>query len=118
MAQKCLDRDIRITPADEKISVRFAGKTVAETHDALDLAEGSYPRRVYIPRKDVDDEVLQSSTTHTSCPFKGVASYDHLSDGSKPAGEAIWYYPEPCPQVAEIKDHVSFWGDQIEIVRG
>ncbi len=116
MAQQCLDRDITITPANGKISIRFAGKTIAETDAALNLAEGSYPVRLYVPRADVVADVLQPSQTNTTCPFKGVASYHHLSDGGETAGDAVWYYRDPCPQVGEIKDHVAFWGDRIEIV--
>ncbi len=118
MAQQCLDRDIKITPTGETISVRFAGRTVARSDDALDLAEGDYPVRIYIPRKDVEAEVLTASETQTTCPFKGVASYHHLTDGAETAQDAVWYYADPCPQVAAIKDHVAFWGDQIEVVRG
>ncbi|HHG89611.1 MAG TPA: DUF427 domain-containing protein [Devosia sp.] len=27
--------------------------------------------------------------------------------------EAVWCYPVPCPLVAQIKDHVAFWGADI-----
>jgi uncharacterized protein (DUF427 family) len=118
MRQPCPDRDIRITPSGEKITVRFAGRVIAETEDGLDMAEGRYPIRVYVPLADVDADVLTPSDHHTTCPFKGIASYFGLAADGESANNAVWYYPDPCPQVAAIKGRVAFWGDRVEIVRG
>ncbi|MHA1549053.1 MAG: DUF427 domain-containing protein [Alphaproteobacteria bacterium] len=118
MTQQCLDRDIRITPSAGNVAVKFAGRTIADSATALELAEGNYPLRIYIPRADVDADILADSDTRTFCPFKGQASYHDVRLGSEVARDAIWFYPDPCPQVGAIKDHVAFWGDRIEIVRG
>jgi uncharacterized protein (DUF427 family) len=117
MPRQCPDRDIRITPSGETITVRFAGRIVAQTADALDMAEGRYPIRVYVPVADVDPTVLKASSHHTTCPFKGVASYYSLKAEDETAENAVWYYPDPCPQVAAIKDRVAFCGDRVEIIR-
>ncbi len=46
---------------------------------------------------------------HTTCPWKGVASYyDVVVDGETNA-DAAWYYPAPKDAAKHIKDHVAFW---------
>lgn len=117
MVQACPDGDIRIVPSAARITVRFAGRVIAESDDGLDLIEKRYPVRVYLPLADVDAEVLSLSDHHTTCPFKGVASYYSLIAEDEKAPNAVWTYLDPCPQVAAIKGRVAFWGDQIEIVR-
>ena len=31
--------------------------------------------------------------------------------------DQVWYYPDPCPLVEPIRDHLAFWGDRIEYRR-
>ena len=109
----CLDKDIRITPTKGTVTVSFAGKVIATSSHALDLDEPGAPLRIYIPRADVDPAVLTPSATHSTCPYKGVASYHSLKAPSEEAKDAVWYYPDPCPLVEPIRDHLAFWGDQI-----
>lgn len=115
MAQQCLDRDITINTFNGKVTVSFAGKQIAETTSALELKEGDYPVVYYIPRRAVQAEVLVASKHATTCPFKGEASYHHLKSGEETAENAVWYYPNPCPLVDPIRDHVAFWGDAIRL---
>lgn len=64
---------------------------------------------VYFPLSAVKREFLQPSDTHTSCPWKGLASYYHVSVGDQTNKDAAWYYPEPSSMAERIKDHVAFW---------
>jgi len=51
---------------------------------------------------------------HTSnCPCKGDASHFDLVGVEKISPDAVWYYADPCPLAAQIKDHVAFWGADI-----
>ncbi len=115
MVQECRDKDITITRHQGRLRVIFDGAVIAETDQALDLKEGSYPIVHYLPRSAVRADILSSSDHHTTCPFKGNADYHHLKVGEEIAENAVWYYPEPCPQVAEIAGHVAFWGGRIRI---
>lgn len=115
MTQQCGDTDIVITPTRGRVRVRFAGEVIAETDKALDLREGDYPVRIYVPRAAVKAEILANSDHHTTCPFKGVASYHHLKKGDRLAKNAVWYYPEPCPLVEPVRDHVAFWGEEVTL---
>ncbi|MBA2918598.1 DUF427 domain-containing protein [Sphingomonas sp. MAH-20] len=80
------------------------GATIADSDDTV-LVEGNH----YFRREAVDASVLRPSDTHTTCPWKGVASYYTLAVGGAENRDAAWYYPDPKPAAAEIKDRVAFW---------
>ena len=54
-------------------------------------------------------EHVRPSDTHTTCAWKGIASYyDVVVDGSVNK-DAAWYYPEPKDAAKQILDRVAFW---------
>jgi uncharacterized protein (DUF427 family) len=57
----------------------------------------------------VKGEYLKTTATHTTCPWKGLASYYTLEVGDQQNKEAAWYYPEPKDAAKNIKDYVAFW---------
>jgi uncharacterized protein (DUF427 family) len=63
----------------------------------------------YFPKQSVKADFLKHSNTHTSCPWKGIASYYSLDVDGKQNPDAAWYYPEPKQAAANIKDHIAFW---------
>jgi uncharacterized protein (DUF427 family) len=79
------------------------GQTIAESDDTV-VVENNH----YFPKESVNAEFLTDSSTHTTCPWKGLASYYSLSVDGKTNTDAAWYYPEPKPAASEIKDHVAF----------
>jgi len=63
----------------------------------------------YFPPSSVNEEFFRKSDHHTTCPWKGEASYyDVVVDGNTNQN-AAWYYPDPKPDAAMIKDYVAFW---------
>lgn len=66
---------ITIEPALERVTIAFAGRTIADTTRALSLGEVNYPSVFYIPREDVAMDLLQRTAHVTTCPYKGKASY-------------------------------------------
>jgi uncharacterized protein (DUF427 family) len=80
------------------------GAVLAESDKTI-VIEGNH----YFPPDTINREYFQDSSTHTTCPWKGEASYyDVLVDGQVNK-DAAWYYPEPKPAANEIKDRVAFW---------
>ena len=77
---------------------------IAETADTV-VVEGNH----YFPIESVDASVLRPSSTHSTCPWKGEASYYTLAVAGKENTDAAWYYPTPKDAAANIKDHVAFW---------
>ena len=80
------------------------GRTIAESNETV-VVEGNH----YFPASSVDSSVLVSSDTHSTCSWKGEASYYSLSVGGEINDDAAWYYPAPKPEAAEIEDRVAFW---------
>jgi uncharacterized protein (DUF427 family) len=109
------DHPITVTPADRTVTVRFGGRLIAKTDDALVLQESAYPPVHYLPLDAVDPEVLEASDHATYCPFKGDASYYSLLDGDTVIADAVWTYIAPYDAVAEIADHVAFYPQHVEI---
>jgi uncharacterized protein (DUF427 family) len=88
----------------------WGGKVIAES-DATVVVEGNQ----YFPLENVKKEFLKPSTHTTICPWKGTAHYFHVAVDGIQNDNAAWYYPEPKPAAAEIKDRVAFWkGVRIE----
>ena len=78
--------------------------TLAESDDTI-VVEGNH----YFPPDAVKREYLKESDTHTTCPWKGEASYYTVVVGDAVNKDAAWYYPEPKEAAHQIKDYVAFW---------
>lgn len=80
------------------------GEVIAES-DSFEVVEGN----VYFPIESVKREYLEESALHTTCFWKGQASYYTLNVGGKKNADAAWYYPEPSRLARKIAGHVAFW---------
>jgi uncharacterized protein (DUF427 family) len=80
------------------------GVTIAESDKTI-VIEGNH----YFPPDSVQKEYLQPSSTHTTCPWKGLASYYNLVVDGETNKDAAWYYPEPKPAANQIKGYLAFW---------
>ena len=79
-------------------------QVIAKSNDTI-VVEGNH----YFPADAVKKEYLQPSDTHTTCPWKGLASYYTLQVDGKINKDAAWYYPEPKEAAKEIKNYIAFW---------
>jgi uncharacterized protein (DUF427 family) len=96
--------DRSVTPSDVHVQAIWNGEVVADSDDTI-VVEGNH----YFPPEAVKRDLLADSAEHTYCPWKGEASYYDIEiDGERNPG-AVWYYPEPFPEAAAIKDYVAFW---------
>ena len=110
------DHPITVIPARGRVTVIAAGRTMADTRDALILKEAAYPPVYYIPRKDVDMARLQRTTHQTYCPYKGECNYYSIPLGGERSVNAVWTYEVPYAAVAEIKDHLAFYPDRVDAI--
>ena len=80
------------------------GAVIAQSDETI-VVEGNH----YFPPESVDSAVLETSSQHTRCPWKGTADYyDVVVDGSVNKG-AAWFYPSPKPAASDIKNYIAFW---------
>lgn len=88
----------------------WKGVIVAES-DNCEIVEGNS----YFPPDSIKSEYFISSDTHTTCGWKGVASYYTLKVNGEENKDAAWYYPNPKEKALNIKGYVAFWrGVKIE----
>ncbi|HCV30507.1 MAG TPA: hypothetical protein DGO89_09955, partial [Microcoleaceae bacterium UBA9251] len=46
---------------------------------------------------------------HTTCGWKGVASYYSVEVGGQVNKDAAWYYPTPKDAAKNIGGYIAFW---------
>jgi uncharacterized protein (DUF427 family) len=80
------------------------GAVIAESENTV-IVEGNH----YFPLSSVNAEYLEDSSHSSFCAWKGVASYYSLVVDGQRNQDAAWFYPEPTPDAALIKDRVAFW---------
>lgn len=112
------EHPITVTPTQERVTVSVGGRVIADTTHALTLQEASYPAVQYVPRADVDPSVLKQTDTRSHCPYKGDASYFSVVTDDGEITDAIWSYEQPYDAVAEIKEHLAFYPDKVQLSVG
>ena len=82
----------------------WEGATLAEA-DKVETVEGN----IYFPPSAIKKEYFKESSTHTTCGWKGVASYFSVVVDGKENKDAAWYYPECKEKAKNIEGYVAFW---------
>lgn len=77
---------------------------IAESNDTK-VVEGNH----YFPADSIKQEFFKPSSTHTTCPWKGVASYYTIEANGSENPDAAWYYPETKHAAKPIEGYVAFW---------
>ncbi len=86
------------------------GTVLAESDDTV-MVEGNH----YFPLETVRRDVLRESSHHTSCPWKGRASYYSLDVDGRVNEDAAWFYPDPLAGAEAVAGRIAFWrGVQID----
>jgi uncharacterized protein (DUF427 family) len=80
------------------------GAILAES-DQCQVVEGNY----YFPPNSINQEYFKQSNTHTTCPWKGLASYYTIEVAGKENPDAAWYYPTPKEKAKNIEGYIAFW---------
>lgn len=80
------------------------GATLAESDKTLVVESNPY-----FPPDSINKEYFRGSDMHTTCPWKGEASYYNITVGDQINTDAAWYYPAPKQEAAHIKNYVAFW---------
>jgi uncharacterized protein (DUF427 family) len=82
----------------------WGGKVIAESNATV-VVEGNH----YFPPDAVKKQFLRSSNHTSICSWKGTAHYYHVEVDGVRSENAAWYYPDPKPAAAEVKDRIAFW---------
>jgi uncharacterized protein (DUF427 family) len=77
---------------------------LAESNDTV-VVEGNH----YFPSESIHREHFRESATHSTCPWKGEASYYDVVVNGEVNKDAAWYYPNPKQAAKNIEGRVAFW---------
>jgi uncharacterized protein (DUF427 family) len=80
------------------------GEVLAESNRTV-VVEGNH----YFPPDTIHSEYFRESNSHTTCPWKGLASYIDVQVNGAVNKDAAWYYPAPKEAAKQIKGYVAFW---------
>ncbi len=80
------------------------GTTLAESNQCV-VVEGNQ----YFPPDAINHTYFRESHTHTTCPWKGTASYYTIEANGETNTDAAWYYPTPKDAAKNIEGYVAFW---------
>jgi uncharacterized protein (DUF427 family) len=106
---------IAIAATDSHVEVRVGDLLLAKSDRALELDETGLPTRYYLPRDDIRMDLLRPTTFHTTCPFKGEASYWSIDIDGVALDGIVWSYETPTDQAAQVKSMLSFYPDRVEV---
>lgn len=80
------------------------GTVLAESNSTI-VVEGNH----YFPADSIRSEYFKDSTHHTTCGWKGVASYYTIEVNGQSNPNAAWYYPTPKDAAKNITGYIAFW---------
>lgn len=80
------------------------GKTIAHSSKTI-VVENNH----YFPENSIDKDYFVLTNHHTSCPWKGQASYYSIEVDGEKNENAAWFYPSPTEAASNIKNYVAFW---------
>ena len=80
------------------------GQIIAESNKTVNI-EGNQ----YFPAESVKKEFLSGSQTHTTCHWKGTASYFDVVVNGAVNKDSAWYYPKPSSLASKIRNYIAFW---------
>ncbi|WP_353933234.1 DUF427 domain-containing protein [Okeanomitos corallinicola TIOX110] len=85
------------------------GAILAES-DKTVVVEGNH----YFPPDSINKEYFTDSDAHTSCFWKGVASYYNISVNGETKKDAAWYYPSAKEKAKNIEGYSRFNTNKVQ----
>ncbi len=80
------------------------GATLAESDHCI-VVEGNQ----YFPPDAITASYFRESNAHTTCPWKGLASYYTIEVNGQTNKDAAWHYPAPKEAAQNIQGYIAFW---------
>jgi uncharacterized protein (DUF427 family) len=106
---------ITITPDGRHVEFSLNGVKLAESDRAVLLEETGLPGRYYLPREDVHTELLRPTSSQSTCPFKGQASYWSVEVGGQVHDDLVWSYETPIPGAEGIAGLMCFYNERVDL---
>ncbi len=106
-------RPPRVEPVPDRLRVIVDGTVLADTIRGYRVLETAGAPVYYFPPEDVDQTVLWPSGHHTTCEWKGEASYQSYV-GARRIDDVAWSYDEPNPAYESIRGYLAFYAAKVD----
>ncbi len=107
-------RPPRVEVTTDRIVIRFDGRTIVDTTDAVRVLETSHPPVYYIASSEFDNGALEPSSGSSFCEFKGRAKYVSVRGENSIAEAAGWYYATPNTGFELLKGRIAVYPSAME----
>ncbi|WP_350351336.1 DUF427 domain-containing protein [Microbacterium sp. A8/3-1] len=116
MSETTAERAHRVTtePAAHRVRVTAGDQVIADSTRAIVLHETDHADRFYLPREDVNWDLLQPTASRTHCPVKGDAD-DYWALRTEPGTDVAWSYPSPFDYLQTIAGYVAFYSERVQV---
>ncbi|HEY0408964.1 MAG TPA: DUF427 domain-containing protein [Candidatus Dormibacteraeota bacterium] len=101
-------------PHRRRIRGEIGGETLLDTEGGMLLHETGLLPVLYVPEADLRTDLLVATDHHTTCPFKGVASYRSIRLPDRTVENAVWSYPDPLPGCPPISGHAAVYRERLD----
>ncbi len=103
--------------SSRQVTVTVGGTELVTTDRAVALYETGLPTRWYLPREAVDPALLIASNRRSECPYKGVASYAHVTVDGERREDLLWSYVAAFPEASAVAGYwsVDDSADDVEV---
>jgi uncharacterized protein (DUF427 family) len=106
---------VDILPSSRSVRVEIGGAVVAESDRPTLVFETGLPVRYYLPRTDVDADVLRPSDTITHCPYKGTASHHSVEVSGVLHEDVLWTYPFPARESVPLAGLLGVYHERADL---
>ena len=97
-----------------RIRALFGGQTIMDSRHGKMLHEHGHLPLYYFPEDEIRMDLLEPTDHHTTCPWKGEASYWSVRVGDRVAENAVWSYPEPGEDAPPLEGYYAFYWDRMD----
>jgi len=102
------DYGIVVEQLSGEVTARRGEQVIARSTRARVMYETRLPPVVYFPAEDVVAGLEPTTEHKTFCPFKGTASYCHVSVGEEVFENGAWHYPNALPEGQAVDGCYAF----------
>ena len=106
---------VDVVESSRHVEVSVGGLTLADSGRPMMLFETGLPTRYYLPKMDIRLGMPERSDSHTSCPYKGTASYFSMRTSEDLVENIAWCYETSIPEIPKIAGRVCFYNEKTDI---